>query len=71
MSQTFVFVLYLEQKCLFLLISFTSVLFSDEDKSLQKEYSQLPISIKSSIFLVSILTSYLWPNCGDNVNTFR
>ena len=50
-----VLVLYLEEKCLFLLISFISVLFSDEDKSLQKEYSQqVPSALKSSVFLVSI-----------------
>ena len=64
------YVLYLEEKCLFLLISFISVLFSDEDKSLQKEYSQLPISIKI-FYLPCFYASYLWPTCGDNVNAFR
>ena len=43
------FCLYVEEKCLLLLISFISVLFSDEDKSLQKEYTVLETNFFSQL----------------------
>ena len=58
------FCLYLEEKCLLLLISFISVLFSDETKVSKR-------NIVNYLLSSCFHTSYLWPSCEDNVNPFR
>ena len=56
--------LYLEEKCLLLLISFISVLFSDDTKVSKR-------NIVNYLLSSCFHTSYLWPNCEDNVYAFR